>query len=782
MKCVILAGGKGDRLWPLSRKSYPKQFIQLQGDHSVFQETIARNIPYCDEFIVVTNREYEFIVQNQISAFQGLVHRFIFEGTGRKTTAAITLACMSLAPSEMVLVVPADQLIAGNEYKTALFRAKELGMQGNLVTFGMEATEPEERFGYICFQGEDVLRFAEKPDADTARAYVESQNYYVNSGMFLFYAGNYLWELKKHSPNLYSACKQAYKMRRTSPNSYTFVEEVMQSIPAVPVEKAVFEKTGIAKVVKGDFAWKDIGSLEDLKSTELRTVNDGQQVQYLCRNVDIINHCPRRVVVANELEDVLVVNTKDAVYVGRKGASNNLKKILEENQQLQPYVNGGRISYRQWGNYELLVDTPHYRVKKVIINPGRTIYEHRHLYRSEHWSVVSGVAWIELEGVSGRYTTNTVIEVKQGMRHQVSNAGNEPLIIIEVSVGENVTEDDKIAEYRQDLTEEQLGRNIEPFVKLYPIFKDYLWGGSRLKEIYHKRCDYDIVAESWELSAHEAGQSLVGTGRHTGIPFAEYLKVIGKDNWGWKCGSLDEFPILIKFIDAKEDLSVQVHPDDEYALSVENQQGKNEMWYIIDCEPDAVLYCGFNKDVSREEVYRHLEDGSILEVLNKIPVQKGDAYFIPAGTVHAIGAGILICEIQQSSNCTYRLYDYGRRDKFGNLRELHIEKALDVLQYKEYRPQKLENAVEQGENYTKCVMSRCKYFECTQYQLDGCLELPGVEESFTSLICIRGEGKIVCGKTNVAEMKFVAGESVFMPKSKEIYYIQGKCELMITRI
>uniref|UniRef100_UPI0040569DD4 type I phosphomannose isomerase catalytic subunit n=1 Tax=Acetatifactor sp. TaxID=1872090 RepID=UPI0040569DD4 len=782
MKCIVLAGGKGDRLWPLSRKNYPKQFIQIQGDHSIFQETIARNIPYCDEFIIVTNREYQFIAENQISAFQGLVHKYIFEEVGRKTTAAITLACMQLPLSETVLVVPADQIVDSNAYKDDLMHAKELSAEGKLVTFGMPIASPEDRFGYIHYQGEDVRQFTEKPDRQKAQEYQASGEYLVNSGMFVFCVGNYLQELEKHSPAVYSACKQAYRMRQIEPDSYTFASEVMKSIPAVPVEKAVFEKTENAKVVHASFDWKDIGSLEDLKSTELKTAMDGQQIQYECNNTDIINHCPRRVVVANELDDVVIVNTKDAVYVGKKGASGNLKNILEENAQIASHVEGGRVLYRQWGNYELLVDTPNYRVKKVVIQVGKTIYAHKHLYRSEHWSVVSGEALIELGGNSQVYHTNDVIDVTPGMVHQVTNIGNEQLIIIEVSVGENVSEDDKITDNRRDLTEEELGVKPENFVKLSPAYKDYLWGGTRLKEIYGKQCDYDIVAESWELSAHEAGQSIVNTGRHKGMSFGEYLNVIGKNNWGWKCRPLDAFPILIKFIDAKGSLSVQVHPDDDYALTVENQYGKNEMWYIIDCEPDAYLYCGFNRDVSREEVAQRLQDNTILEILNKVPVQKGEAYFIPAGTVHAIGAGILICEIQQSSNCTYRLYDYCRRDKFGNLRELHIDKALDVLQYNKYEPQKLDDTVEQGESYIKRVISRCKYFECTQYQLDGAMELPAVEESFTSLVCISGNGKICLTKDSNEQIEFVAGESIFMPKSTDVYLLEGQCELIITRI
>ena len=163
-------------MWPLSRKNYPKQFIKIKNNHSIYQETIARNIPYCDEFIIITNEEYRFIAINQVAAFQGLVHRYIFEGEGRKTTAALTLACLRLNKSESVLVVPADQVIEGGSYKDDITRAKELANEGNIVTFGMPVESPEERYGYIKADGENVLAFVEKPDHDTAVKYMEDKN------------------------------------------------------------------------------------------------------------------------------------------------------------------------------------------------------------------------------------------------------------------------------------------------------------------------------------------------------------------------------------------------------------------------------------------------------------------------------------------------------------------------------------------------------------------------------------------------------------------------------
>ncbi len=782
MKCIVLAGGKGDRLWPLSRKSYPKQFIKLQKNHSMFQETIGRNLPFCDEFVVVTNKEYRFIVENQLNVFQGLTYSCILEEMGRKTTAAIILACMQFPLSEIVLVLPTDQLVEGEEYKDAVLRGKELSKEGYLVTFGMDVEEPEERFGYLRYRGEDVLQFTEKPDKERAEEYLRSGEYLVNSGIFMFRVGNMLQELKKYSPELELACRHAYKKRRFIKNSVLYKEEILRQIPAVAIEKSVFEHTLRAKTVQCSFEWKDIGSLEDLKATELQPAESGRQIAYQCENTEIINQCERSTVVANGLSDILIVNTQDALYVGRKGESDALKNIVQENPQMRAFVESNRIVYRAWGSYELLVDDPCYRVKKIQIHPGKTIYAHSHKYRCEHWSVVSGTARIELDGEGTVYGMGDVINVGAKVVHQISNIGMVPLLVIEVSSGENVTEDDMIPAECKDLTETDLGYQVEPYVKLQPAFKDYLWGGTRLKEKYGKKCEYDIIAESWELSAHAEGQCKVESGRHKGMLFREYLDKIGRENLGWKCRTFMDFPILVKLIDAKEPLSIQVHPDDEYALEKENEYGKNEMWYVLDAEPGAYIYCGFDKSVSREEVERRIQDHTVTEILNKIPVNRGDVYFISTGTVHAIGGGLLICEIQQSSACTYRLYDYGRRDRFGNCRELHVEKALDVIDYNPYIPQKFEPETEKGGQYEARQLCCCKYFISTHYSIKGEMELTFTEESFRSLICVGGTGKLEVKDGDADEMGFKEGDSIFLPKSEKTYRVSGECEIIVTSV
>lgn len=304
-------------------------------------------------------------------------------------------------------------------------------------------------------------------------------------------------------------------------------------------------------------------------------------------------------------------------------------------------------------------------------------------------------------------------------------------------------------------------------IKLAPAFKDYLWGGTKLRDIYNKKCDYEIIAESWELSAHPDGESVVADGKYEGLTFNEYLEKAGREVLGKKYDASREFPLLIKLIDAKQNLSVQVHPDDEYARKYENGFGKTEMWYVIDAEEGAGLYVGFNRDVSREEIDRRIADNTIMEVLDFHPTKPGDVFFIPAGTVHAIGEGNLICEIQQSSNSTYRLYDYDRRDKNGNPRELHLAKALDVLDYKKYEPINFNGKV------------KCEYFEVNFVDVEGSKDIALSDESFSSVTCISGSGTFSLGGE---EISVNAGETVFIPAMEGVLTVKGSLRAVFAGI
>lgn len=778
MKCLILAGGKGDRLWPLSRKNYPKQFIELQKNHSLFQETVARNLAFCDEFIISTSLDCQYIVENQMQAFPGTPYRCVYEEEGRKTTASLVLACMEMEPSELVFVVASDHLISGNEYKENILKAKEYAKEGKIVAFGIPMIDPETCFGYIRFEGDNVLQFVEKPDEETMRRYAESGDYLINSGMFLFRNYDFLQEVRTYAKDIYVECLTQFKKKKMRKGNTIYSSELLRQITAAPIEKTVLEKTQKAMVVHAEFEWKDIGDFQDLSATDSGTEDFGKKLIYDCENVNVINQRSNSVVVADSLKDVTIVNTKDAVYVGKTGFFENMK-TFSQTEELKPFFEKNVLVFKAWGTRETLVETDTYRVRRVTINSGKSIYSHKHHYRREQWAIIQGKALITLNGEESEYFAGDTIGIERNTFHQISNIGDEPLVVIEIATGDSVGEEDMISTNSRDLTDEDLGFYVDSFVRLLPAFKDNLWGGTRLKDEFGKQCDFDIIAESWEVSAHPAGQSIVASGRHKGRHFANYLRKLGKDYWGWKCDANNPFPVLIKFIDARENLSIQVHPDDEYALEVEGEYGKNEMWYIMDCEEGAGLYCGFKEDITREEVEERVQNNTILEVLNWVETKPGDVFFIPAGTVHAIGAGNLICEVQQSSNSTYRLYDYGRKDKFGRERELHLDKALDVIDYKQYVPQSLLNEGIVTENYEKRLITECKYFTCQEYIVKSELLLKQETTSFTALICLEGKGEI---KGDERGETFRAGDSFFVPAGEKQLMIKGQCKLIVVRV
>ncbi len=292
--------------------------------------------------------------------------------------------------------------------------------------------------------------------------------------------------------------------------------------------------------------------------------------------------------------------------------------------------------------------------------------------------------------------------------------------------------------------------------KLTPAFKDYVWGGNKLKVKYGKKTDISPCAESWELSAHEDGLSTVSDGR-------TLLEAFIDEELGTDLKKFDRFPMLIKFIDAAQDLSVQVHPSDAYALKNENSLGKTELWYVVEADEGAGLYVGFKRDVTKDELVNAIQKNELCSLLNFFEVKAGESYFIPAGTVHAIGKGCLICEIQQNSNITYRVYDHGRVGKDGKPRELHIDKALDVSDLHACcRPQ-----FEDG------VIGECEYFRSFRTDVRDKGEIKLSKESFRAVCCVSGEGKL-------ADKPIRAGDSFFVSACDDVLPLEGNMTLIVS--
>lgn len=317
-------------------------------------------------------------------------------------------------------------------------------------------------------------------------------------------------------------------------------------------------------------------------------------------------------------------------------------------------------------------------------------------------------------------------------------------------------------------------------LQLQPAFKDYLWGGNRLETDFGMHSGLSKTAEAWVLSCHKDGNSTVLNGKHKGKTLLEAIEAEGKAVLGEKAKDAEDFPILIKFIDAKQNLSVQVHPDDAYAKEHENSLGKTECWYILDCDPNAELIYGLKEEVSKEELVEAIENDRLLEIANTVKVHKGDLFFIPAGTLHAIGKGILVAEIQQSSNVTYRVYDYGRLGADGKPRQLHKKQAADVILRKpSSQTGKPMGEAEQFAGYQKQLLTECSLFKVESVNVASTYVGHVDASSFVSVLIVDGEGTIACGDETLS---FQKGDSFFLSASSGTFTVTGKADFLETRI
>jgi len=298
-------------------------------------------------------------------------------------------------------------------------------------------------------------------------------------------------------------------------------------------------------------------------------------------------------------------------------------------------------------------------------------------------------------------------------------------------------------------------------LKLVPSCKDYLWGGGKLRTDFNIESNLEPLAEAWVLSCHPSGPSYLEDGRTLQEYIDGHPGCLGTD-----CAGFERFPVLVKLIDAKNNLSIQVHPSNEYALAREGESGKTEMWYVLDCEPGAYLYYGFDHEISREEMVSRIQDNTLTEVLNAVPVHKGDSFFIPSGTLHAICKGIVVAEVQQNSNVTYRIYDYGRVGVDGKPRELHIEKALDVTL-----------RTPPGRFDFGGHLAQCDYF--TVDIVSGSFSGAADGRSFVSLLIVDGEGSLAAGGESVA---FRKGDSFFLPANSGSFLLSGHYQALITKV
>ncbi len=454
---VILCGGSGSRLWPVSRKNYPKPFVKMEGNgRTLFRDTLSRaaDIGGAAKPIVVCNEAHRFYVLESLAG-RGMEGMVILEPEGRNTAPAAALAAFALAekrPDALMLVMPSDHVITdANLFAEAVRNAADVAAMGRIVTFGITPAGPECGYGYMeggktlgsgC---REVSRFVEKPDAAKAKAMLDAGGYYWNSGIFLMRADTYLAELARFAPNIYEACKKSWQGRADEPAFSRPQKDAFLACAQDSIDYAVMEKTALAAVCPVDPGWSDLGSWQAFYDTEAKDENgnvllgdvmaEGASGCYL--------NAQDRLLAVVGVENLAIVETRDAVLVAARDKCQDVKQVVEKLKgEKRSEAEDPAVVYRPWGSYEPLAAGSRFQVKKIVVKPGGMLSLQLHHHRAEHWVVVRGTAQISLDGVESFLTENQSVYIPVGSRHKLVNPGIIPLEIIEIQSGPYLGEDD----------------------------------------------------------------------------------------------------------------------------------------------------------------------------------------------------------------------------------------------------------------------------------------------------------------------------------------------------
>lgn len=461
---VVMAGGSGSRLWPLSRVLYPKQFLCLKGDLTMLQTTICRlNGVVCESPVVICNEQHRFIVAEQLRQLNKLTENIILEPAGRNTAPAIALAALAAKRQNrqddpLLLVLAADHVIADEDaFREAVRHAIPYAEAGKLVTFGIVPDQAETGYGYIR-RGDispahtdavafEVAQFVEKPNLDTAQTYVESGDYYWNSGMFLFRAGRYLEELKKYRPDILEACEQAMSTVDPDLDFIRVDEQAFLACPEESVDYAVMEHTADAVVMPMNAGWSDVGSWSSLWEISAHTaegnVHHGDVISHKTENSYV--YAESGLVTTVGVKDLVVVQTKDAVLIADRNAVQDVKKVVEQikaDGRHEHHIH--REVYRPWGKYDSIDSGDRYQVKRITVKPGEGLSVQMHHHRAEHWVVVAGTAKVTIDNNIKLLAENESVYIPLGATHCLENPGKIPLDLIEVRSGSYLDEDDVV--------------------------------------------------------------------------------------------------------------------------------------------------------------------------------------------------------------------------------------------------------------------------------------------------------------------------------------------------
>jgi len=414
----------------------PKQFIRLFNEKSLFDLTLRRNV-YAQKTIIVCNDAHYFLALDECGSKK--IDKFILEPFGKNTAAAITFAALCCDEDEILLVTPSDHLIEDEtEYKKALLIAQSYANQGFLVTFGIKPNEPNTGYGYIkADKNGDVERFIEKPNLETATKFIKEGGYYFNSGMFCFKAGVFLSEMKKYAPSIVKDVTAAIEGSANEPNLLKISPNFMDKIEDISIDYALMQKSLNIKMVPLDAGWSDMGSFDELSK---KIKNEGESLHIGASENFILTKKPTALV---DVQNLLVVDTKDALLIAKKGSSQKVKEVYKHFSNSLPEICETHTSvYRPWGSYEVLGEGSGYKMKKIVVKPGKRLSLQKHFKRNEHWVVVEGEALVTIDGNEAPLKQNESIYIKSGQIHRLENTANSDLIVIEVQTGEYLGEDD----------------------------------------------------------------------------------------------------------------------------------------------------------------------------------------------------------------------------------------------------------------------------------------------------------------------------------------------------
>lgn len=453
MTTVILSGGSGTRMWPVSRTLMPKQFVRLNSNDSLFQKTVIRNRDISDSIMVISNISQKFLVLDHLHEIDNIDSRYIWEGVGKNSAAAIIMAALNSDDDEILCVVPSDHIIDNQqEYEKSITKAVELAKKNNIVAIGIEATFAATGFGYIYRDRENVKSFVEKPNKELAESFIENGNYLWNGGIYCFKVSHFLDECKRVIPKLLSSVKTAFNKAKKIDKECYVSELSVKDVESISIDNALMENLkSNFKVVALSSKWNDMGSFDSLDDICESSFIDADNKNII--SIESTNNCivsSDRMIATLNVENLIIVDTPDALLVTTKGNSQGVKKVVEElKKRKSDLTTTPSTVTRPWGTYTVLENNQAYKTKKIVVRPGKRLSLQSHFHRNEHWIIVSGTARVTVGEEIKLLRANESTYIPAGQKHRLENPGLIDLVMIEAQVGEYLEEDD-IVRYEDD--------------------------------------------------------------------------------------------------------------------------------------------------------------------------------------------------------------------------------------------------------------------------------------------------------------------------------------------